>query len=552
MVASKGLSFKITAMDKTKKAFAMLGRSLKGVVKAMFSFKTAIVGLVGVAGIGLLVKSSLSSIDNLGKMSKVLGIATKDLQAMRLASAIGGVELQTFAKASRQVSKGVFDFLVKGTGEALDGFKALGISQADLLPIQNDTMAIMGLIADKLEEIPDGTMKTAIAYKLLGGRATELLPALEGGSAQMQKFREEADLFGNNLSRKTIKGVENFNDSVTRLKFMFTGLRDNIVGALAPAFTKLTEQIRDKLLDQFNKTGSSIELFSLNAAQSIIQFAIEGVQALEVFINNVIELTEFLANLGKVLGSLDILVKEGVDAFNEQFEAIHFGRLDTTELQSILKGIKADIIKTTDAASDLETGVDGVSGAALTLGDRFKLIFKDAFVGFQKGFASTVTDSLDVMTQFENAGKKAFKNFETAISDFVKTGKFEFESFARSVIADLVAVASKMAIIFAFKKAIALTGMGTIFGGFLAQGGTAQAGKPYVVGEKGAELIIPNRTSSVIPNNKLAGMGGNTVVNINVETTDASGFDNLLVNRRGLIVNLVNDALREKGRGALA
>ena len=156
------------------------------------------------------------------------------------------------------------------------------------------------------------------------------------------------------------------------------------------------------------------------------------------------------------------------------------------------------------------------------------------------------------MTQFENAGKKAFKNFETAISDFVKTGKFEFESFARSVIADLVAVASKMAIIFAFKKAIALTGMGTIFGGFLAQGGTAQAGKPYVVGEKGAELIIPNRTSSVIPNNKLAGMGGNTVVNINVETTDASGFDNLLVNRRGLIVNLVNDALREKGRGALA
>jgi len=182
MVASKGLSFKITAMDRTKKAFAMLGRSLKGVTRALFSFKTAIVGLVGVAGIGLLIKQSLTSIDNLGKMSKTLGIATKDLQAMRLASAIGGVELQTFAKASRQVSKGVFDFLVKGTGEALDGFKALGIQQADLLPIQNDTMAIMGLIADKLNELPDGTMKTAIAFKLLGGRAVELLPALEGGS----------------------------------------------------------------------------------------------------------------------------------------------------------------------------------------------------------------------------------------------------------------------------------------------------------------------------------------------------------------------------------
>ena len=552
MVASKGLSFKITAMDRTKKAFALLGRSLKGVTRAVFSFKTALVGLVGVAGIGLLIKQSLSSIDNLGKMSKVLGIATKDLQAMRLASAIGGVELQTFAKASRQVSKGVFDFLVKGTGEALDGFKALGISQADLLPIQNDTMAIMGLIADKLQELPDGTMKTAIAYKLLGGRATELLPALEGGSAQMQKFREEAELFGNNLSRQTIKNVENFNDSVTRLKFSFTGLRDNIVGALAPAMTMLTEQIRNKLLDQFEKAGGSIEQFSLNAAKSIIEFSIQGVQALEVFINNVIELTEFLVNLGQVLGGLDVLVKEGVDAFNKQFEQIHFGRLDTNELQLILKNLKAQIVATTNEASDLATGVDSVSGAALTLADRFKILFKDAFVGFKKGFTSTVKDSLDVMTQFEKVGKKAFANFETAISDFVKTGKFQFQDFARSVIADLVAVATKMAVVFAFKKALAMTGIGGFFGGFLAQGGTAQANKPYVVGEKGAELIIPNRTSSVIPNDKLGGMGGNTTVNINVETADANGFDNLLVNRRGLIVNLVNDALRQQGKGALA
>lgn len=552
MVASKGLSFKITAMDKTKKAFALLGRSLKGVTKAVFSFKTALVGLVGIAGIGLLIKQSLSSIDNLGKMSKVLGIATKDLQAMRLASAIGGVELQTFAKASRQVSKGVFDFLVKGTGEALDGFKALGISQADLLPIQNDTMAIMGLIADKLEELPDGTMKTAIAYKLLGGRATELLPALEGGSKQMQKFREEAELFGNNLSRQTIKGVENFNDSITRLQFTFTGLRDNIVGALAPALTRITEALRNKLLDAVRETQGGIEEFALAGARGIIDFAIQGTQALEVFANNLITISEFFANLGQLIGGMGVLVKEGVDAFNKQFDQIQFGRLDTSELQILMLEIQAMMISTKDEADDLATGVNSVSGAALTLADRFKILFGDAFTGFKKGFTSTVTDSLDVLTQFEQVGKRAFKNFETAISDFVKTGKFQFQDFARSVIADLVAVATKMAVVFAFKKALAMTGIGGFFGGFLAQGGTAQAGKPYVVGEKGPELIIPNRTSSVIPNDSLGGMSGNTTVNINVETADANGFDNLLVNRRGLIVNLVNDALRQQGKGALA
>lgn len=552
MVASKGLSFKITAMDRTKKAFAMLGRSLKGVTRALFSFKTAIVGLVGVAGIGLLIKQSLTSIDNLGKMSKTLGIATKDLQAMRLASAIGGVELQTFAKASRQVSKGVFDFLVKGTGEALDGFKALGIQQADLLPIQNDTMAIMGLIADKLNELPDGTMKTAIAFKLLGGRAVELLPALEGGSKQMQAFRDEAELFGNALGQNTVKGVENFNDSVTRLQFIFTGLRDNIVAQLAPSMQMLVDTIREKLLTAVEDAGGGIAEFSLQASKGIIDFAIQGTQAIESFVNNMLEVSEFFANMGMILGNLGFIVEKGVDEFNKKFEAISFGRLDTQDLQILLEKIKAEMILTKEVADELATGVDAATGQALTGFEKLKKIIQEAGEGFKSGFLNVVDDSLNVFQQFEQAGKRAFKSFESAIKDFVKTGKFNFQEFARSVIADLTAIVAKMAVVFAFKKALAFTGLGGFFGGFLAQGGTAQANTPYIVGEKGAELIIPNRTSSVIPNDKLGGMGGNTTVNINVETADANGFDNLLVNRRGLIVNLVNDALRQQGKGALA
>jgi phage-related minor tail protein len=52
-----------------------------------------------------------------------------------------------------------------------------------------------------------------------------------------------------------------------------------------------------------------------------------------------------------------------------------------------------------------------------------------------------------------------------------------------------------------------------------ATGGPVSAGSPYLVGERGPELMIPSRSGTIIPNNKLGG-GGGVVVNqtINVST----------------------------------
>lgn len=51
-----------------------------------------------------------------------------------------------------------------------------------------------------------------------------------------------------------------------------------------------------------------------------------------------------------------------------------------------------------------------------------------------------------------------------------------------------------------------------VFGGGRATGGTVQAGTSYMVGERGAEMFVPNTSGRIIPNNKL---GGQTI-NINV------------------------------------
>ncbi len=83
------------------------------------------------------------------------------------------------------------------------------------------------------------------------------------------------------------------------------------------------------------------------------------------------------------------------------------------------------------------------------------------------------------------------------------------------------------------------------------QGGRVNQGQPYMVGEAGPELIVPDKASNVVPNHQLGGMGKAVTVNFNISTVDARGFNELLVNSRGTIVNLINSAVNEKGRVAI-
>ena len=100
-------------------------------------------------------------------------------------------------------------------------------------------------------------------------------------------------------------------------------------------------------------------------------------------------------------------------------------------------------------------------------------------------------------------------NMNSAIDSFVRTGKFSFKDFAKSIIQDLIAIQLKMQAMQLFKMGMSFFGGG---GGGMTLGGAADGGfinAPTIVGEHGAELFIPNRQGgTVIPNQQLAGMGG--------------------------------------------
>ena len=59
-----------------------------------------------------------------------------------------------------------------------------------------------------------------------------------------------------------------------------------------------------------------------------------------------------------------------------------------------------------------------------------------------------------------------------------------------------------------------------------ANGGPVGMRKPYIVGERGPELFVPNQSGNIIPNHDLAGIGGggtNIVVNVDASGSSVEG-----------------------------
>jgi tape measure domain-containing protein len=83
-----------------------------------------------------------------------------------------------------------------------------------------------------------------------------------------------------------------------------------------------------------------------------------------------------------------------------------------------------------------------------------------------------------------------------------------------------------------------------------AMGGAVAGGMPYIVGEQGPELFTPSTSGNITPNDQL-GSGSSVNVNFTINAVDTTGFDTLLVNRRGVITQIISDAMLEKGQRGL-
>jgi len=171
------------------------------------------------------------------------------------------------------------------------------------------------------------------------------------------------------------------------------------------------------------------------------------------------------------------------------------------------------------------------------------------------GWQDAFTKYMDSAT---NAAKIAGEQFSavtngmnSAIDNFVENGKFSFKDMANSIIKDLLKIELKKQAAFALSGATSF--LGSLFGGFFAEGGNPPINKPSVVGENGPELFVPKTAGTIIPNgggtSNNNAPAGNTYITNNISAIDAKSVAQLFAENRKTLFGSVQMAQKELSYG---
>jgi hypothetical protein len=576
-MANKKVKFELTAVDKTKAAFDKVTKGLKGVGGAAASASKGVagVGLAAVAtagALGILVNKSFEFIDAIGKTSTRTGIATDTIQAFHLAARESGTNIEGANKALEKFARSVGD-AQRGLKTMKDIFKAIGVELETTDGHFKSTDQLLEEVAIGISNLGSQTQKATALANLFGRQGILLTNALEDLSARgLDNFIDRAERLGLILSTKTIRRVEQFNDAVGVIKMQIGSFVNNVSSSFLPIFEKLQETIADKIEAIIIKFDG-MDGVAVKVQNTIIEFAAKTIEALGRFADNV---STFITNTkinfieleNQILQTLRNVMRELPERFGDFTQAmtglalsiainnknLQNLRKETTEYAIKAKNL-ADILRNDYMITleDLQDGQDAFTKALVESNN--ELDRTNPIIAF-KDKLNEVDKTLDTIAV------NSMKKFEDSIIAGLKSGKLAFKDFATYVVEQLIRVAIQQLLIAKlidpFRVALGGGNLGSnissglnafdSFQNFNNGGYTGNRARAGGIDGKGGFPAILHPQETVIDHTKGQSMQSAPTVNFNISTVDATGFDELLASRKGLITSIINNAMNNRGR----
>jgi hypothetical protein len=574
-MANKKVKFELTAVDKTKAAFDKVTKGLKGVgsVAGKASMGVAKVGLAATAAataLAALVKVNVDFMDKLGKTASKLGIEVEFLQAMRFAAEQTGVKVEALDMGLQRFIRRAAE-AAQGLGESKRAFEQLGIQLTDNNGNLRDVRDVLFDVADGIKNTTSSAEQVRLAFKFFDSEGVSLVNTLKDGADGLREFEQEAENLGIIISRQSIAKAEMFANSINILKKQITAITANISAAFIPVLEDVATKLKIILADM--KGGdTTFENFGKDLAVGILTFMRSAFIGFVGFMNGIKkQIADFSqTKVGKMIfpemadeqAKLRAEFKETQKEYTDMLQQMMkntlefdpedaFANYELTQVRDELIRIKQQLegINPEDNGfiKSLNEMIDKVKNYKLEL----KGVKKDPIGGkemsesvsaFVEGLGST-NDAISNLTI------DTMKKFEDTLVEGLKNGKLAFQDFANYAIEQMLRIALQEAII-----APMTGGVESFFKGIFgkkALGGAVNAGKPYMVGESGRELFIPNQGGQIVSNQDLKGVNSTQsapTVNFNISTVDAAGFDQLLTSRKGLITSIINNAMNTQGK----
>ncbi len=548
-------------------SFAKAQVATAGLRTAVSKVHVGVAALAGASGLGLLVKRSLDYADAIDKAASKLGVTTDFLQESRFAAEQSGVAINTLEMAMQRFTRRAGE-AANGTGEARDAIAELDLSLRDANGNMRSTEALFRDAMDALAGVDEPAERLRLAFKLFDSEGAVLVNMAD----DFKRLAAEAEGAGQVLGADTIRRAVDAKDELSKLSGAVRVLATEALVDLAGPMLDTAQGLADiahfagqawaGLRDIINADPKNIEETKdrlAEAANELEQFirlqnaAIEGRR--NIFTGELpdgpIE-TQFDALIEERIQEIDRLEKR-LEEFQQRTRAPAIpsapdidGRGEesrTKAEQSLIdkreKGL-ATLRRQAEEEQRLFTaqreGAEAVARvtAAIAAENQIRELGIDA----KSREAQEIRDltarqeELRLITEnLEDANKTLFEqmtgNAETwrrsmghAFADTLLTGQNAFKALGDSFVRDFLSRLSQQVI---FEPLFTAFGFGK-----RADGGPVRAGQPYLVGERGPEIVVPNSNSFVIPNHRVAAassggspIGGAARLTVNIYSSGA-------------------------------
>jgi hypothetical protein len=509
---------KIKATDNTKGAFNSTNKNINKTQNALKKMAGLFAGAFAAGKMIQFGNSALQMADAVGKAADSVGVSVEFLQRFQFAAQQAGLSTEEFNKGMQNFTKMVGQAQIRTT-EAGRTLEKLGVQ------VKNTDGSVKGAeevfvdLFHALDGVGSQFEKNAILADLLGRAGVKLAVMGKSGADAMELLAASATGV---FDEETVRMAEAFNDTLNRLKrsFVVPLQKEFIIlastvmsvfetmGLIKPdLFTKSIDQLNTMLDEQIDKRD---EL--LRKQDRVFDLPVLG----ETRIKPAFDLDKQLAETRAFIKEIEAFIR--IQKKQEENQKLLNG---TIQFGNELNGEAGNIIK-----------------------DNIEIV---------KTFAETIEGKLT--------------NAFTEFFDFTGKKFLDFGNLAQSVIR---AIINELVQMFLVQKAVGLIKgfldiprfggdiLGTPTGNEIPAGGISFAGGGFtgmgvraggVDGRGGFPAILHPR-ESVIDHTKGQGMGA--TVNFNISTIDATGFDELLATRKGLITSIINNAMNNRGRMGVA
>lgn len=525
------------------------------------AFKALSVAATAAAGaLAVLTKRGLESVDAQAKLARSLDASIDGLRGVQIAASDAGVDSGALGSSLQMLNSRLAE-AARGTGTAVNALDRLGLNARDLMAMDVDQR--MATIADAMRAQGMSAGQASDALRELGVRSREMsLLMIEGGDS-IRNAREEVNDLGLSISAVDAAKIEIANDAFSRVGSVIEGVKTTLAVEMSHAlylvsslftdaaksskgFGDIVRAAIDGIASALGAVADSITIqvrmfraakdMMIEPMRAVTEFIIKAFNhaadavrnSINVMIRGINSIIDFIPGIDAALSELS--EGDGIRVLADLFESSKEMAGDFIDFVHEKFGQDLPSMKIAERLREAKAELESLSEASVDAGKKVGESLQEVVAG---PFKKLIPEVIKHVGELEQFGIQAARNIQDSFARFLfdpfKDGMkgmlSGFVNMLRDMVSQLLARQILLAFFGQFAGGSGL--LGGIAGGLLGKqkGGPANRNTPYMVGERGPELMIPNASGTVIPNHKmgLASQGTSVNVTINAEDPGAEG-----------------------------